>query len=54
MTIICEILTNDAEGGSAKIPVQLFQDLYLFLAEIDGEISTQHTEDVMTHLRRHV
>ncbi|XP_005090372.1 ropporin-1-like protein [Aplysia californica] len=51
MKTICEILTNDAEGGPARISFQLFQDLYRFLAEVDGEISNQQITDVINHLQ---
>jgi len=51
MKTVCEILTNDAEGGPARIPFQLFQDLYRFLAEVDGEISSQQITDVINHLQ---
>ena len=51
MKTVCEILTNDAEGGPARISFQLFQDLYRFLAEVDGEISSQQITDVVNHLQ---
>lgn len=51
MKTICEILTCDPEGGPARIPFKLFQELYCFLAEVDGEISNQQITDVITHLQ---
>ena len=51
MSIICEILTDDPEGGPARISFQLFQALYRFLAEVDGEISNQQITDVLNHLQ---
>lgn len=36
MILICEILTEEPEGGSATIPLEVFMDLYRFLAEIDA------------------
>lgn len=36
MILICEILTEEPEGGSAMITVETFNDLYQFLAEIDA------------------
>ena len=41
MQMVCEILTADPEGGAARIPFPLFQDLYKYLAQIDGEISQE-------------
>lgn len=51
MKVICEILTADPEGGPARIPFALFKDLYQYLAKIDGEISQQQVQDVITHLQ---
>ncbi|XP_066261560.1 neurofilament medium polypeptide-like [Euwallacea similis] len=36
MIMICEILTEEPEGGSAMIPLETFLNLYTFLARIDG------------------
>ncbi|CAH1103786.1 unnamed protein product [Psylliodes chrysocephalus] len=36
MTLICEIMTEEPEGGSAMIPFEIFMDLYIFLAKIDA------------------
>ena len=54
MKTVCEILTADPEGGPARIPFQLFQDLYRYLAHIDGEISQEHLNNVISHLEYHV
>ncbi|XP_059168484.1 ropporin-1-like protein [Physella acuta] len=51
MKTVCEILTTDPEGGPARIPFKLFQEIYLFLADIDGEISQQQMTDVISHLQ---
>ncbi|KAF6018134.1 ROPN1L [Bugula neritina] len=51
MKTICEVLTADPEGGAARIHFQLFKDLYSYLAQIDGEISADHIQSVMTHLQ---
>ncbi|OXB65193.1 hypothetical protein ASZ78_004950 [Callipepla squamata] len=34
----CEILTQDPEGGAARIPYETFSFLYCYLASIDGDI----------------
>lgn len=39
--MVCEILTEEPEGGSAMIPLVIFLDLYRFLASIDAsEVQT--------------
>lgn len=54
MKTVCEILTADPDGGPARIPFPLFQDLYKYLAQIDGEISEQHITTVINYLQYHV
>ncbi|KAG5872482.1 Ropporin-1-like protein, partial [Gonioctena quinquepunctata] len=39
MKLICEIMTEEPEGGSAMIPLETFLDLYKFLARIDASKS---------------
>lgn len=39
----CEILTEDEEGGAARIPFTTFVHLYTYLARLDGDIP----QDVM-------
>ncbi|KAK7481866.1 hypothetical protein BaRGS_00026892 [Batillaria attramentaria] len=51
MKVICEILTQDPDGGPARIPLTLFTQIYTYLAKIDGEISQQQTNDVLNHLQ---
>ena len=51
MKTVCEILTADPEGGPARISFSLFQDLYKYLAQIDGDISQQHINDVINFLQ---
>ncbi|XP_069469855.1 ropporin-1-like protein [Ambystoma mexicanum] len=47
----CEILTKDPEGGAARIPFEVFTFFYLYLAEIDGEITESQTESVLSSLQ---
>lgn len=54
MKVICEILTRDPEGGAARVPFDLFKELYTYLAQIDGEISEEQIESVFTYLQYHV
>ncbi|KAK5638438.1 hypothetical protein RI129_012733 [Pyrocoelia pectoralis] len=36
MIMVCEILTEEPEGGSAMVPLEVFVDVYKFLAQIDA------------------
>ncbi len=54
MVMVCEILTADPEGGAARVPFPLFSDLYTYLAQIDGDISQEHIDLVLDHLKEHV
>ncbi|XP_053324023.1 ropporin-1-like protein [Spea bombifrons] len=47
----CEILTEDPEGGAARIPFQTFTFLYKYLARIDGDISHTKVEDALFALQ---
>lgn len=41
MILICEILTEEPDGGSAMIPVETFNSLYTYLARLScGTIPT--------------
>lgn len=35
LKMVCEVLTEDAEGGPAPIPMWIFHVCYKFLAELD-------------------
>ncbi|XP_053570565.1 ropporin-1-like protein [Bombina bombina] len=48
---VCEILTDDPEGGAARIPFETFSNLYKYLAKIDGEISQSKVEDALFALQ---
>lgn len=50
MKLLCELLTSDPEGGPARIPFELFIDLYRYLAQIDGNVPPTHQEQVITYL----
>ena len=52
--MICDILTSDAEGGASRIQFKLFQIMYSYLAEIDGEISADHINSVYMYLNYYV
>ncbi|ESO03001.1 hypothetical protein HELRODRAFT_80908 [Helobdella robusta] len=53
MRNICEIVTHDAEGGASKIPFILFKNLYKYLANIDGDISTEDMNAVEEYLQQY-
>lgn len=52
MKLACEILTADPEGGAARIPFNLFQFIYNYLAEIDGDIPQEHVNAVLECLEQ--
>lgn len=33
--MLCELLTNEPEGGPNPIPMWMFRECYVFLAELD-------------------
>ncbi|XP_073536058.1 ropporin-1-like protein [Phyllobates terribilis] len=47
----CEILTEDPEGGAARIPHQTFVFLYKYLAQIDGDIADTTIGEVLSALQ---
>lgn len=53
MKIVCEILTADQDEGPARIPFPLFQELYKYLAAIDGDIPQEKINDVINYLQGH-
>jgi hypothetical protein len=50
LTTLCEILSPDEEGGPARIPLEQFQQLYGFLASVDGGISKEQVASVISFL----
>lgn len=51
LKILCEILTADPEGGPARIPLEQFEKLYKFLAQVDGEVPAEQVNKVMEYLK---
>ena len=35
--MICELLTNAPDGGPNPIPMWMFRECYVFIAELDGQ-----------------
>ena len=51
LRVACEIISPDPQGGPARIDLELFHQLYLFLVEVDGEVPEEQVEAVMGFLR---
>ncbi|KAK0141537.1 Ropporin-1-like protein [Merluccius polli] len=51
MKFACELLTEDEEGGAARIPFDTFASLYTFLARLDGEIPHDHINGYLHSLQ---
>ncbi|XP_032807684.1 ropporin-1-like protein isoform X1 [Petromyzon marinus] len=47
----CELLSTDPEGGAARVPVKVFEQLYSYLAEVDGDIPHAHVDAVLLYLQ---
>lgn len=45
MVLLCNLLTDEPDGGSAMIPIQTFTKLYTFLASLDCGDADNHDED---------
>lgn len=50
----CEILTDDEEGGAARIPFNTFVKLYTYLAHLDGDIPQDHIDNFLSSLQAQV
>ncbi|KAK2886360.1 hypothetical protein Q8A73_020306 [Channa argus] len=51
MKFACEILTEDEEGGPARIPFSTFVKLYTFLANLDGDIPQDYIDNFLSSLQ---
>jgi len=51
MKIICQVLTEDADGGASRIPYETFVDIFMYLVNTRNEDSIQHVEAVLNYLR---
>ncbi|XP_061569491.1 ropporin-1-like protein [Cololabis saira] len=47
----CEILTDDEEGGAARIPFDTFVRLYTYLAHIDDDLTQANIDEFLTNLQ---
>ncbi|XP_018424740.1 PREDICTED: ropporin-1-like protein [Nanorana parkeri] len=50
----CEILTEDPEGGAARIPFETFTFLYKYLAQVDRDIPETRIEEALLALQTEV
>ncbi|XP_035512469.1 ropporin-1-like protein isoform X1 [Morone saxatilis] len=50
----CEILTEDEEGGAARIPFSTFVKLYTYLALLDGDMPQEHIDKFLSSLQAQV
>lgn len=48
---ICDILTDDPEGGASRIKIDKFEFFYNYLATIDGEIPPSYVTEVLKHFK---
>lgn len=54
LKIGCEILTEDEEGGAARIPFSTFVHIYTYLAHVDGDMSQDHIDHFLKSLQSQV
>ncbi|KAM9331667.1 ropporin-1-like protein isoform 2-T2 [Pholidichthys leucotaenia] len=47
----CEILTEDEEGGAARIPFETFVKLYTYLAHLDGDLPQDYIDKFLSSLQ---
>ncbi|KAK2117606.1 Ropporin-1-like protein [Saguinus oedipus] len=51
---LCEILTDDPEGGPARIPFETFSYVYRYLAKLDSDMSFSETESYLASLKENM
>ncbi|VTJ77347.1 Hypothetical predicted protein, partial [Marmota monax] len=54
MKHVCEILTQDPEGGPARIPFETFSFVYRYLAGLDPDIMEMDVESYLMGLKESV
>uniref|UniRef100_A0A2K6AFJ2 Uncharacterized protein n=2 Tax=Mandrillus leucophaeus TaxID=9568 RepID=A0A2K6AFJ2_MANLE len=54
LKIVCEVLSCDHNGGLPRIPFSTFQFLYMYIAEVDGEISASHVSRMLNYIEQEV
>ncbi|XP_061821533.1 ropporin-1-like protein [Nerophis lumbriciformis] len=54
LKVACEILTEDEEGGAARIPFEIFKTLCTYLAHLDPEMQQENIDSFFTDMEPHV
>ncbi|CAL1596794.1 unnamed protein product [Knipowitschia caucasica] len=54
LKIACEILTEDEEGGAARIPFSTFVQVYTYLAHLDGDLTQSQIDHFLKSLQSDV
>ncbi|KAM8822803.1 ropporin-1-like protein isoform 2-T2 [Spinachia spinachia] len=54
LKVACELLTEDEEGGPARIPFDTFIKLYTYLAHLDGDMPQDHIDNFLRSLQAQV
>nr|XP_040023806.1 ropporin-1-like protein isoform X2 [Gasterosteus aculeatus aculeatus] len=47
LKVACELLTEDEEGGPARIPFDIFVKLYTYLAHLEGDMPQDHIDNFL-------
>uniref|UniRef100_A0A3B3ZV72 Ropporin-1-like protein n=2 Tax=Periophthalmus magnuspinnatus TaxID=409849 RepID=A0A3B3ZV72_9GOBI len=50
----CEILTEDEEGGPARIPFSVFVQLYVYLSRLDEDLTKEQIDNFLKSLQPEV
>ncbi|XP_072304503.1 ropporin-1-like protein [Eucyclogobius newberryi] len=51
LKIACEILTEDEEGGAARIPFSIFVQIYTYLAHVEGDLTENQIDNYLKSLQ---
>lgn len=54
LKVACELLTEDEEGGPARIPFDIFVKLYTYLAHLEGDMPQDHINNFLGSLQAQV
>lgn len=54
MRIVCQILTDDPDGGPCRISFDIFTNIFKYLASLSREISQAQIDSVLAHLKEDV
>jgi len=51
MRTICQVLTEDSDGGPNRIPIETFKSMYEFLTSLSGEVAQSQIELLFSYLQ---